>query len=150
LAAFAACTAAAVEDVIDANPVAKAIAAFMHTRQVWRGTAAKLHMELTVRDPAESTPSASRDWPKDSTRFSAALRLQSAVLRKVGIEIDSQRSPDRRRDRKLELRQVTVEPTVGTADATDATDASDAMNNERQSKKRNVIALPGSGKQGFR
>ena len=116
LAALAVRTAEAVEDVIDANPVAKAVAAFMHPRKVWRGTATQLLMELTVRDPAELTPSASRDWPKDSTRFSTALRNHSALLRKVGIEIDfDERTTDRRRDRMLELRRVTVEPTVGNA-----------------------------------
>ena len=45
LAALATRTADAVEDVIDANPVAKAVAAFMHPRKVWRGTATQLLME---------------------------------------------------------------------------------------------------------
>ena len=95
--------------------------------------------------PIETGGADIKNWPDSPRALAGTLRRAATPLRKVGIEIDfDQRTPDRRRDRMLELRRVTVEPTVGNADAADA---ADTMSNQRNG---NVIPLPGGGKQGFR
>lgn len=127
LAAFEAHAADAREAVIENDPVAVAIAAFMHERDFWRGTITRLLSELTVRDPAESQPSAAKSWPRDSPAFGKALRRLSAVLRKDGIEIVfNERTKDRRRDRIVELLRINVEPAGQAADSADGTDSADS------------------------
>ena len=104
------------EALIEEDSVAKAIAAFMETRDEWSGTATELLLELTNHDCTEQRVSRQSDWPKDATRFSKRLRSVSATLRKAGIETVIGKTHDRKKTRMITLRKRV-------ADAADAADA---------------------------
>jgi hypothetical protein len=70
LAAFEASAAEAVEVVVEGDPVAVAIGAFMIERRAWSGTAAQLLHELTTQDRAEARPTEWTTWPRNPTALS--------------------------------------------------------------------------------
>src|SRR5262249_36772567 len=73
--------------VLNANPVATAVQAFMamQTQTSWTGTATDL-LELLGRVAGEKATKA-KTWPADATRLAGKLRRAATFLRKVGIEI---------------------------------------------------------------
>jgi hypothetical protein len=103
------------ESLIEDDPVAKAITAFMIKRIEWSGTTTALMVELTNRDRTEQQVSKQKDWPKDATRFSKRVRAVAAVLRKAGIEVTHGKAPDRIKTRTITLRGI-----FGRSDAADA------------------------------
>jgi hypothetical protein len=116
------------ETLIEEDPVAKAIAAFMVKRIEWSGTTTALLVELTERDRTEQRVSKQKDWPKDATRFSARVRAVAATLRKAGIEVTHAKAPDRMKTRIITLRNV------GHSDAKDAADAKKGKHSKAVSK----------------
>jgi hypothetical protein len=76
--------AAAVENVIDADPVAAALRGLMSTRTMWTGTASELLDALS--EEAGERATRSRLWPNSPQGLSGRLRRASTFLRKVGIE----------------------------------------------------------------
>ena len=94
--------AAAVQGVIDGDPVASAVAALAQERAgktpprgPWMGTASDLLLELGTHIPEDRRRE--RDWPKDATRLSQALRRCAPALRRAGIEIEQWRERDARK-----------------------------------------------------
>jgi hypothetical protein len=85
----------AVEGVIDADPVATAVRAFMAelaaqrpqtaTRTVWMGTASDL-LGVLVKVVGERIAK-SKDWPHSPRALSGRLRRAATNLRKIGIDI---------------------------------------------------------------
>ena len=101
--AFANNTTATVEGLIDGDPVAKAITAFMLDRRNWHGTAAELLSELTRHDQTEARVSRLPTWPRDPARLSKALRAMQPTLTKAGITIEFDKAVDRRRTRTVKI-----------------------------------------------
>ena len=75
----------AVEDLIDADPIAAALRAMMVERTRWAGTASELLAALA--DEAGEDVSRSKAWPANPRGLSGQLRRAAPFLRKVGIEI---------------------------------------------------------------
>ena len=76
----------AVENVIDADPVAAAVRAMMEAQTEWTGTATDLLDALTKK--AVERVAKSKTWPASPRALSGRLRRTATFLRKVGIEID--------------------------------------------------------------
>jgi hypothetical protein len=132
LAAFTASQLTATEAVIEVSPVATAIAALMEDRNTWDGTTAQLWRELKRTDRSEARPTETKDWPKDPTRFSAALSGVIETLRKIGVEVSRERAPDRKRTRTVHLRRLDPpSPQQAAGAASDPADAEDAADAER-------------------
>jgi hypothetical protein len=74
----------AVEDVIEADPVATAVRAMMQERQAWSGTATDLLNSLA---PLGGERNAAKKWPSNPRALSGRLRRAATFLRKVGIAI---------------------------------------------------------------
>lgn len=98
-----------VENLLDVDPVAKAIAAFMLGRTAWKGTAAQLLAKLVRSDPTEARVTRLPAWPRDPARLSKALRSMQATLAKAGIMVNFGKAVDRRRTRIIELSTMTSE-----------------------------------------
>jgi hypothetical protein len=94
------------EALIEDDPVAKAITAFMVKRSEWSGTTTELMIELQTRDDTEQQVSKQKDWPKDATRFSRRVRVVSATLRKAGVEVFFGQLSDRNKTRNVTLRNI--------------------------------------------
>ncbi len=76
----------AVENVIEADPVAAAARAVMEERTEWTGTATDLLGALA--EAAGEHVSKSKTWPASPRALSGRLRRAATFLRKIGIEID--------------------------------------------------------------
>ena len=76
---------AAVENVIEADPVAAAVRAVMAERTVWTGTATDLLGALA--ESAGERVAKSKTWPTGPRALSGRLRRAATFLRKIGIEI---------------------------------------------------------------
>jgi hypothetical protein len=109
LAAFAASQTTAVDSVIEMNPVAAAIAAFMEDRDAWDGTATELWRELQARDQTEARPTETKSWPKDPVSFGIALTKSLPTLRKISVEATRDRSKSRKRTPMIHLRCIRQE-----------------------------------------
>ena len=77
---------AAVEDVIEADPVAAAVRALMSARTEWKGTASNLLVALG--EVVEERIAKSKTWPDNPRALSGRLRRAATFLRKIGIEVD--------------------------------------------------------------
>jgi hypothetical protein len=75
----------AVEDVIEADPIAAAVHTMMATRTEWRGTATDLLDALGAA--AGEMQCRAKTWPNSPRALAGRLRRAAAFLRKVGIEI---------------------------------------------------------------
>jgi hypothetical protein len=73
------------EGVIDADPVATALRAFVTKAGSWEGTASELLGKLTA-DRGDARPP--RQWPATSQAMGAALRRAAPSLRQVGIAVE--------------------------------------------------------------
>ena len=76
----------ATEDVIDANPIAAAVRDLMKGRAEWRGTAAKLLVELAAQPGMRA-----KDHPGSPRALSGQLRRVTPALREIGIAIQYDR-----------------------------------------------------------
>jgi hypothetical protein len=76
----------AVENVIEADPVAAAVRAMMAERTEWTGTASDLLGALA--EEAGERVAKLKTWPASPRALSGRLRRAATFLRKVGIEID--------------------------------------------------------------
>ena len=76
----------AVENVIEADPVAAAVRAVMEARTAWTGTATDLLDALA--ETAGERIAKSKTWPASPRALSGRLRRAATFLRKIGIEID--------------------------------------------------------------
>jgi hypothetical protein len=75
----------AVEEVIDADPVASAVRQFAASRSAWTGTASALLRCLEqITEPSDRR---GRGWPTTARALSGRLRRAAPPLRKLGIEI---------------------------------------------------------------
>ena len=81
--------AGAVENVIDADPVAAALRGLMSVRTMWTGTAT--HLLDALSEEAGERATRSRLWPNSPQALSGRLRRAATFLRKVGIEFDFDR-----------------------------------------------------------
>ncbi len=77
----------AVENVIEADPVAAAVRAMMAQRTEWTGTASDLLTELS--ETTGERIAKSKAWPASPRALSGRLRRAATFLRKIGIEVDS-------------------------------------------------------------
>jgi len=79
--------AAAVEIILEADPVATAVRAFMKARggEEWVGTSSRLLPELA--EMIDESHRRGRDWPSAPNALSGRLRRSAPNLRKTGIEI---------------------------------------------------------------
>jgi hypothetical protein len=93
-----------VETVLNANPVATAVRAFMATQTTWTGTATDL-LDLLGRVVGEKATKA-KTWPVDASRLGGSLRRAATFLRKVGIEIDSGKREGQARTRIITITSV--------------------------------------------
>ena len=76
----------AVENVIEADPVAAAVRALMLKRIEWTGTASDLLAALS--EEAGEPVAKSKTWPASPRALSGRFAPHGTFLRKVGIEID--------------------------------------------------------------
>ena len=76
----------AVENVIEADPVAATVRAVMAERTEWTGTATDLLGALA--EAAGERVAKSKTWPASPRALSGRLRRAATFLRKIGIEID--------------------------------------------------------------
>ena len=76
----------AVENVIEADPVAAAVRVVMAERTEWTGTATDLLGVLA--EAAGVRVAKSKNWPASPRALSGRLRRAATFLRKIGIEID--------------------------------------------------------------
>jgi hypothetical protein len=76
---------AAVEEVIEADPVAAAVRSFMTARTEWMGTASNLLVALG--EVVDERIGKSKDWPSNPRAMSGRLRRAATFLRKIGIEV---------------------------------------------------------------
>jgi hypothetical protein len=91
MAAFDANRAAAIDDVIENDPIASAVRALMQAeaaeaRTVWTGTAQTLLGALKER--VSETVSKAKAWPDSPRALSARLTRAATFLRSIGIEIE--------------------------------------------------------------
>jgi hypothetical protein len=82
LAAYTGNRDEAVDSVIDADPVAIAVRAFMASRTDWTGTATDLLAEL-----GDEKQRKAKLWPDSPRALSGRLRRAATPLRKVGVDI---------------------------------------------------------------
>jgi hypothetical protein len=97
----------AVEDVIDADPIAAAVRALMATQRVWTGTASDLLGALAevVGEPVAK----SKTWPDTPRALAGRLRRAATFLRKIGIGIGFGRE-GRARTRSISI--TTTQPSA--------------------------------------
>jgi hypothetical protein len=90
---------AAVDDMIDDDPVASALRDLMHISDHWEGTASELLSALSATAGTHAS-ARSHDWPKTPRALSECLKRSETVLRKIGIRIE-RRKEGKSRDRIL-------------------------------------------------
>jgi hypothetical protein len=78
----------AVEDVVDADPVAAAVRTIMTKQTRWAGTASDLMASAAAGQQFNGRIA---DWPKSSRALAGRLRRSQAFLRTLGVEIAFQR-----------------------------------------------------------
>ena len=76
----------AVENVIEADPVATAARSLMIEKTEWTGTATDLLSALT--EAVGERMAKSKTWPNSPRALSGRLRRAATFLRKIGVEID--------------------------------------------------------------
>ena len=84
--AYAANRSAAVDRVIDADPVADAVRAIMSDRITWMGTASDL-LRAAADLAGDDMATRSAGWPKNPRMLAGRLRRAQTFLRTLGIEI---------------------------------------------------------------
>jgi len=72
-------------EVIDGDPVAKAIADYITTVTAWTGTAGELLAQITTRLKDPDRPP--RGWPKTARGLGGTLKRTAPALRAIGISV---------------------------------------------------------------
>src|SRR5208337_4775157 len=75
----------AVEDIVEADPVAACVRRIMANRTRWVGTASDLLGATAVG--SDHLTNRTADWPKNPRAFAGRLRRSQAFLRTLGIDI---------------------------------------------------------------
>jgi hypothetical protein len=129
----------AIEGVIDADPIAAALRAFMLTRTEWTGTASELLVALG--EMAGERVSKSKIWPDSPRAVAGRLRRAATFLRKIGIEIRFDRE-GRARTRVIHV--TSSGKTVGPENVGAQPSASSAPSSPSEKVNRpNGFAAPG-------
>jgi hypothetical protein len=84
--AYQANRGAAIEDLVDADPVAARVRAIMANRRTWTGTASEL-LRAGIDSAGDSPSSEAAAWPKTPRALAGRLRRAQTFLRTLGIEI---------------------------------------------------------------
>ena len=84
--AYAANRKAAIESIIDADPIAACVREFMSERPSWTGSAADL-LRVSAECSSDRIPRAGTGWPKNPRALAGHLRRAQTFLRALGIEI---------------------------------------------------------------
>src|SRR3954453_11401926 len=84
--AYAANRKAALESMIDADPIAACVREFMSERPSWTGSAADL-LRVSVERSSDRIPRDGTGWPKNPRALAGHLRRAQTFLRALGIEI---------------------------------------------------------------
>ena len=79
----------AIDDVIDADPVASSVRSLLETRAGWSGTATTLLPILCTF--AGDKVARSRSWPENARALANRLRRAATFLRKAGITVNFER-----------------------------------------------------------
>jgi len=98
-----------VESVIDADPIASAVRAFMAARTVWTGTASDLLGALS--EAVGERVAKSKTWPDSPRALAGRLRRAATFLRKIRIEIGFERE-GRARTRMIHITNAPEKPVV--------------------------------------
>jgi hypothetical protein len=77
---------AAIEDLIEADPVAARVREIMADRRTWIGSASDL-LRAGADRTGESSKSLSAGWPKSPRALAGRLRRAQTFLRTLGIEM---------------------------------------------------------------
>jgi len=98
------------EDVVEADPVAKAIVQLIDDKGPWSGTMGELLAAI-------SPNSAPRSWPDSPRKLSGRVKHAATAMRNLGIEVERDRRPGGKRDRIVTIRRsadstVPIVPTV--------------------------------------
>ena len=93
----------AIEEAIDADPLATAILDLVNKKGQFEGTATELLSALASYAPPTQHE---RNWPRDATRLSGHLRRLPPLLRQHGIEITYRRTTDAARKRIIDIRRI--------------------------------------------
>ncbi len=96
----------AVENVIEADPVAAALRAMMLELTEWRGTATDLLGALA--EAAGERVAKSKTWPSTPRALSGRLRRAATFLRKIGIEINYGKDGSRARTRVIHIKATGI------------------------------------------
>ena len=91
----------AVDDVIEADPIAAAVRAMMSARTEWTGTASELLGALD--EMAGERVAKAKSWPDGARALAGRLRCASTFLRNVGIKVAFLKEKDRSRTRLILL-----------------------------------------------
>jgi hypothetical protein len=137
MAAFDHAAAEATEAVIEGDPVSVAVAAFMDGRGAWHGTAAELLRDLSARDRSEAEPSTWKAWPREASAFGKRLRMATAVLRKIGIEVTFGKASNRSKTRTITLSKI--ERRTDTSDRSDTSDGADTDPTSHEGSKETQV-----------
>jgi hypothetical protein len=81
---------AAVEDLIEADPVAARVRELMADRQTWTGSASDL-MRASLNSSGDGLLSGAAGWPKNPRALAGRLRRAQTFLRTLGIDVDFRR-----------------------------------------------------------
>ena len=84
--AYAANRKAAIEGIIDADPIAACVREFMSERPSWTGSAADL-LRVSVERSSDRIPKDGTGWAKNPRALPGHLRRAQTFLRALGIEI---------------------------------------------------------------
>jgi hypothetical protein len=109
--AYAANRKAAIEGIIDADPIAACVREFMSERNSWTGSAADL-LRVSVERSSYRIPRDGTGWPKNPRALAGHLRRAQTFLRALGIEIAFSRE-GRAGSRVIRMR-TSLENTVST------------------------------------
>src|SRR6516225_191102 len=93
----------AIEEVLDADPIATAVRAIMTSRTQWTGTASDLLG--TLGEVAGEAQRKARTWPDSPRALAGRLRRAATFLRRIGIEISFRRE-GRARARTIRISAV--------------------------------------------
>lgn len=110
-AAYAQNRSEAVEEVLEADPVAAALRALMADRTEWVGTATDLLADLEKK--AGGRTSKVEGWPGSPRALAGRLKRVATFLRTVGITISKEKGAGRSRERLI---RITTAPSIASLD----------------------------------
>ena len=109
--AYAANRRAAIESIIEADPVAACVRAIMAERSSWTGSAADL-LRVGADLSSDGISRGRADWPTNPRALAGRLRRAQTFLRTLGIEVASSR--EGRAGTRMISVSTSAEPTVST------------------------------------